>query len=121
MKRAWLTLVLASCAPPTKQELAAERTRVALAKLPTCVMRDTGSVNLLTSCTRLVCEQACCNTCSLRDALVVNERGSRSTEPGRARDVLELDSTMLDCEMNAVRGVLDGVTMAFDPVACVVR
>ena len=121
MKKAFVMLLLANCALPTKEEVAAERTRVALAMLPTCVMRDTGTVNLITSCTRLECAQACCNTCSLRDALVVNDRGSRSTESGRARNILDLDSTLFDCEADAVRGVLAGVAMAFDPMACVVR
>ncbi|MGV3623945.1 MAG: hypothetical protein ACO1OB_24215 [Archangium sp.] len=114
MKRWFVVWASASCAPPTKEEAAASRTRDALSRLQSCVMRETGAVELISSCTNMHCEaQRCCNTCSLREARVLNSSGARGVEAGRARDVLELDLTMFDCELGALRGV----AKANDPVA----
>lgn len=120
----WLAaLGLLGCAPSSKEELAAERLRTALARLPTCVVgKEAGSVQLFGACTALQCEaQTCCNTCDVREVRLLNANGPRPVEIGRAREVLDIGETLLDCEATAVRDTLSKVTMIFDPMACVVR
>lgn len=118
----WCALV-AGCAPPTMEDAAVERVRVALAKLPACADRSVaGSVRLEWSCTGRECAAgACCNECALRQVHVTGLGGMTTFEGGSVREVLGIDVAPSDCEAFAIDEALRDVAMSLDEPACVHR
>lgn len=118
------TLSFAGCAPVSPEDVARDRVRAALDRLPRCTnaLSDEGSVTLIWSCEQGACgEDTCCNECQLRQARVLSETGTRPSDTKRVSEVLQLAPVLSSCETVGVDAALVGVTMAFDPVACVVR
>jgi hypothetical protein len=97
--------------------------RAVLDALPKCEAgAEAGRVHVAaTTCTKLYCGKACCNTCSWAATFEGKNGTPVPLDVETARALLKLKDGALDCEVAAWAQVLDGVSMAVEGTACVVR
>ncbi|MFZ5445346.1 MAG: hypothetical protein ACOZQL_35475 [Myxococcota bacterium] len=102
---------------------AAMQLKAVLESLPRCEPgAPVGLVTVTpTTCTKMYCGKACCNTCGWRATHEQKNGEKVAVEPARLRDVLELSESALECEVAAWSQVLSTQSLALDGAACVVR
>lgn len=100
---------------------ARERVQGALAALPRCQPgAEVGHLVVrAASCTKMFCDQACCNQCSWA-ATYETMSGSREADLARVQAVLGLPERALDCEIAAWGQALAGRSLALDAPSCLV-
>lgn len=131
MKRTLWVLLLAGCAstpkaseaPKTKDVVAAEQVKAALAALPKCEAgAEVGRLVLKTTmCTRMFCNAPCCNQCGWEARFEGMSDDSRPVDAARVREVLRLGESSLDCEVKAWAGAVANESVSLGEPACVVR
>lgn len=63
----------------------------------------------------------CCLTCALQRVTLSNSSGEQSIDLQRAREVLDLDREVSNCDATAIRDELQKVRMSFSDATCVRR
>lgn len=132
MKR-WLWVVLlAGCATTStsgggavasKDQAALAKVREALAALPRCEPgANVGALALRpTICTKMFCDEACCNQCSWAATFTGKSGQPQPVEPARVQELLHVTEGALDCEIAAWATALQGQSISLDAPGCVVR
>lgn len=118
MRRALpIVFTLLACGQPNENP-AAERVRLALLRMPTCLSAsDVGALNVTWACTEVQCSDDACNTCFLREVTI----DGAPVELQRARDVLDLDGEVNERDASAIRDVVRNVRMSFSDATCLSR
>ena len=120
MRRSLISLItfITACGQ-VNDNPSAERARLALTRMPTCISAsDAGDLKVVWACTEVLCgDDACCNRCTLREVTV----GTATIDLQRARDVLDLDAEVSNCDATAIRDVFQNVRMSFSDATCVWR
>lgn len=116
----WLLamLTLTSCASAIET-----RTRVTLAKLPTCEDRSiAGPLTIVWSERTKKCEgYACCNLLGIERAFITTAAGEVAVGRERVQDVLNVGSLIDECDSADIDALLEGVSLSLAEPACVVR
>lgn len=120
-KLSWLWL-LAGCvtsAPLMKGPVNPTRDR--LDALPRCAAGAAVGVLTVraTTCTKMHCQEACCNHCSWEASFEKNGQPA-AVEAARVEALLGVTASALDCEIAAWGEALAGLSVSVDP-ACVAR
>lgn len=120
-KLSWLVL-LTGCvtsAPLTKGPV--NPTRARLEALPTCAPgAEVGVLTVRpTICTKMHCQEACCNQCSWEASFEKNGQPS-PVEAARVEALLGVTASALDCEIAAWGEALSGLSVSVEP-PCVAR
>ncbi len=102
---------------------AADKLRAVLAALPRC--EPGAAAGLLavnpTMCTKMFCDHACCNHCGWAATLETKNGQKQPVSDMRAREVLQVSDSALECEIDAWAKVLATQSLAVEGTACVVR
>ena len=106
-----------------RETAAASRVRAALEALPRCEAGAPVGVLTLrpTVCTKMFCEEACCNQCGWAATFEGKDGQPVPVEPARVQALLGVPESALECEIAAWAGALAGQSVSVDPPACVVR
>ncbi|MDP1822355.1 MAG: hypothetical protein Q8L48_03905 [Archangium sp.] len=123
MKKLWWLLLLAGCvtsAPLMKGPVNPARER--LDALPRCAPgAEVGVLTVrATTCTKMFCQDACCNHCSWEAWFEKSGGASAPVEAARVEALLGVTGSALDCEIAAWGEALSGLSVSLDP-ACVAR
>lgn len=122
MKNLFFVVLLAGCAtsaPAVKSS--AQRTK--LDALPRCEAGANAGALMVKAniCTKMHCEQACCNQCSWTATFEGKNGQPVTADPAQVQALLGLTESALDCELAGWADALKGQSLAVDPPACVVR
>jgi hypothetical protein len=122
-------LVLAGCvstptpAEPAPPAAARSAQQQRLDSLPGC--KPGAEVGLLTLsraiCTKMHCEQACCNQCTWAATLETKSGQPVPVEAARVQELLGLGESALDCEILAWAEALRTQSVSVEAPGCVVR
>jgi hypothetical protein len=96
-------------------------TRDRLEALPRCAPGAEPGVLTVraTTCTRMHCQEACCNQCSWEASFEKNGKPS-PVEAAQVEALLGVTGSALDCEIAAWGEALSGLSVSVDP-GCVAR
>lgn len=117
-----LSLSDTACVARPKDVVAAANVKAALAALPKCQAgSDVGRLVIKpTMCTRMFCNNACCNQCAWEAKFEGMSGDAQPVDAARVKTLLKLGASSLDCEVKAWASAVENVSLSLEQ-SCVVR